>query len=254
MRLCHTIATLLAVAGCQDPADADQDPYCQRSDEVVSLDDSLGSWGGDPDFDLTPRKVLDQLTLPQRGELAWKGGGEWVDVTPDSGTTGFASVVTYDGTTVFHRAVATGRFPEEGRVTIVCSPSLDFDVSIRFATDDGILDETWQTTLSFDLDGIGVSAEPDAEALGLPEKLRVSENLDAPAPFYDERYSMRLSYRIDLLSPEKYPPRFQGHLDYGGTISEEKEGEIINVMGFNRTLFEWVGYADGGEPTRRPSG
>jgi hypothetical protein len=252
MRLYVTIATFLTVAGCQDPAD--QDPYCQRTEEVVSLDASLGSWGGDPNFDLTPRKVLDQLTIPQSGELTWKGGGEWVDITPDSGTTGFASLVTYDGTTVFHRAVASGRFPEEGRVTIVCSPSLDFDVSIRFKTDDGVLDETWQTTLSFDVGGVGVSAELDAEALGLPQKLQISNKPDPPAPFYDEGYSMSLGYAIDLLSPEEYPPRFAGDLQYGGTISEEKMGEIINVMGFNRTLFEWASTAEGVEPTRPPPG
>ena len=214
---------------------------------------SLGSWGGDPGFELTPRKVLDQLTLPQRGELTWKGGGEWVDVTPDSGTTGFASFVTYDGTTVFHRAVPTGRFPE-GRVTIVCSPRLDFDVSIRFETDDGVLDETWETTLSFDVGETGVSAVLDPEALGLPEKLQITKKPDPPFSFYDERYSMRLSYRIDLLSLEEHPPTSKGHLDYGGTISEQQTGEIINVMGFNRTLLEWTGFAEGGEPTRRPPG
>lgn len=251
MRPHLTLAALLTVVGCQDPAD--EDPYCHRIDEVVSLDDSLGSWGGDLDFELTPRKVLDQLTLPQRGELTWKGGGEWVDVTPDSGATGFASLVTYDGTTVFHKAVPTGRFPE-GRVTTVCSPSLDFDVSIRFETDDGVLDETWQTTLSFDVGEAIVSAMLDPEELGLPEKLQISEKPDPTFPFYDGRYSMRLSYRIDLLSPEEYPPSFQGHLDYGGTISEQQTGEIINVTGFNRTLFEWVGSAEGVEPTRRPPG
>lgn len=251
MRSLLMIPALLTVAGCQEPAD--QDPYCQRSDEVVSLDDPLGSWSGSLDFELTPRKVLDQLTIAQRGELTWKGGGEWVDVTPDDGTTGFASVVSYDGTTVYHRAVPTGRYPE-GRVTIVCDPSLDFDVSIQFETDDGVLDETWQTVLSFDVGGIGVTAEPDAEALGLPEKLQISEAPNPPFPFFDGSYSLRLSYRIDLLAPEEHPPSFQGHLDYGGTISEQQTGEIINVMGFNRTLFEWTGSAEGGEPTRRPSG
>jgi len=252
MRLYVTIAAFLTVGGCQDPAD--QDPYCQRSEEVVSLDDSLGSWGGDPDFDFTPRKVLDQLTLPQRGELTWRGGGEWVYITPDDGITGFASVVTYDGTAVFHRAVSTGRFPEDGRVTIACSPRLDFDVSIRFQTDDGALDETWQTTLSFDVGGVGVSADLDAEALGLPQKLQISNKPDPPAPFYDEGFSMSLGYAIDLLSPDEHPPRFGGELDFGGTISEEQTGEIINVMGFNRTLFEWSGSAEGEGPTRSPSG
>lgn len=247
-----TLATLLLCTACQDPAD--QDPYCQRTEEFVSLDDSLGSWGGDPDFDLTPRKVLDQLTVPQRGELTWKGGGEWVDITPDSGTTGFASVVTYDGTTVFHRAVASGRFPKDGRVTIACSSSLNFDVSIRFKTDDGVLDETWETSLSFDIGGHSASAELDAEAIGLPQKLQISNKPDPPAPFYDESYSMNLGYAMHLLSPEEYPPRFGGELDYGGTISEEQTGEIIHVMGFNRTLFAWAGSAEGVEPTRLPPG
>jgi hypothetical protein len=250
MRPRLTLAALLAIAGCQDLAD--QEPYCQRTDEVVSLDDSLGSWGGDLDFDLTPRKVLDQLTIPQRGELTWKGGGEWVDVTPDSGTTGFASVVTYGGTTVFHRAVAADRIPVDGRVTIDCSPSLDFDVSIRFETDDGVLDETWQTTLSFDVSEDGVSAELDAEALGLPQKLQISKKPDPPLPFYDEHYSMDLFYRIHLLSPEEYPPVFVGDLVYLATISEQQIGEITEVSGINRTLLEWVGFADAMGPTRRP--
>lgn len=77
---------------------------------------------------------------------------------------------------------------------------------------------------------------------------------DPPAAFYDERYSMTLDYTIELLSPDKYPPRFGGDLHYGGTISEEKMGEIINVSGFNRTLMEWASIAEGVEPTRLPPG
>lgn len=252
MRPRLTITALLTVTGCQDQAD--QDPYCRRTEDIVPLDYSLGPRDGDLEYDLTPGKVLDQITIPQRGELTWNGGGNWVDITPDSGTTMFTSAASYDGTTVFRRVLEADGSLAKGGITLPCPPTLDFDMTIRFETDDGVLDETWQTIVSFYIWGHNPSAEPDAEALGLPETLRISKNPDPPFPFYDERYSMSLSYTIDLLSPEEHPPRFRGHLDYGGTISEQQTGEIIDVMGFNRTLVEWVGSAEGEEPTRQPSG
>jgi hypothetical protein len=247
-----TLATLLLGTACQDPAD-DQE-YCQWTEGVVPLDYSLGPRDGDLNYDLTPRKVLDQITIPQRGELTWNGGGDWVDITPNSGTTEFVAIASYNGTTVFRRILEADGSLAKGGITLPCPPTLDFDMTIRFETDDGVLDETWETTLSFDIWGHSPSAELDAEALGLPQKLQISNKPNPPASFYDERYSMSLGYRIDLLSPDAYPPRFGGELDYGGTISEEMIGEIINVTGFRRTLFEWTGFAEGTEPTRRPPG
>jgi hypothetical protein len=250
MQLRFTIVTVLLGTACQDPAD-DQG-YCQWTEDIVPLDYSLGPYGGDLDYDLTPGKVLDQITIPQRGELTWKGGGDWVDVTPDSGTTGFASVAAYEGTTVFRRILEADGSLATGGITLPCPPTLDFDMTIRFETEDGVLDETWETTLSFYIGGHSASAWLDAEALGLPQKLKISNKPDPPAPFYDEGYSMYLGYAMHLLSPDEHPPSFGGYLDYGGTISEEKMGDIIHVTGFNRTLLEWVGFAEGVEPTRRP--
>jgi hypothetical protein len=252
MRLRLAVIALSISVGCQGP---EEDRFrCPWTEEIVPLDHSLGPWAGDLDFDLTPAKILDQLVIPQRGELTWNGGGDWVDITPGSGTTGFASTVVYHGTTVFRRVVDANGDISDGNILLVCPAVLEFDTTIQFQTDDGTLDERWETPLSFDFGTGNVHAEPDAEDLGLPETLEISSKPDPPAPFYDEGYSMRLSYSIELLSPEAYPPTSKGYLDYGGTISEEKMGDIIHVSGFNRTLLEWVGFADGGEPTRRPSG
>lgn len=252
MRLRLAIILLSTCVGCQDSAD---DRFrCPWTEETVPLDHSLGPWAGDLDFDLTPAKILDQLVIPQRGELTWKGGGNWVDLTPESGTTGFASSVFYNGTTVYRRVVDGNGNRADGNISLVCPATLAFDTTILFQTDDGTLDDRWGIPLSFDFGTGNVTAEPDAEALGLPEALQISDKPDPPAPFYDEGYSMHLFYGLHLLSPEAYPPVSSGHLDYGGTISEQQTGEIINVTGFNRTLFEWVGSAEGVEPTRRPPG
>lgn len=252
MRLRLAIITLSTCAGCQDPA---EDRFrCPWTEEILPLDHSLGPWGGDLDFDLTPAKILDQLVIPQRGELTWNGGGDWVAITPESGTTGFSSSVFYNGTTVYRRVVDENGNRAGGKIAFDCRATLAFDTTIHFQTDDGALDERWAIPLSFYFDTGNVHAEPDAEELGLPETLEISNKPDPPAPFYDEGYSMRLSYSIELLSPEAYPPTSKGYLDYGGTISEEKMGDIIHVTGFNRTLLEWVGFAEGGGPIRRPSG
>lgn len=252
MRLQVAIIALSTCVGCQDPED---DRFrCPWTEEIVPLDHSLGPWAGDLDFDLTPAKILDQLVIPQRGDLMWKGGGNWVDITPEGGITEFSSSVVYNGTTVYRRVVDGNGNRADGNISLVCPAVLEFDTTIQLQTDDGTLDERWDTPLSFDFGTGNVHAEPEAEELGLPETLEISNKPDPPAPFYDEGYSMRLSYSIELLSPEAYPPTSRGYLDYGGTISEEQTGEIINVMGFNRTLFEWAGSAEGVEPTRRPPG
>jgi hypothetical protein len=252
MRLRIAIITLSACVGCQEPA---EDRFrCPWTEEIVPLDHSLGPWAGDLDFDLTPSKILDQLVIPQHGELTWKGGGDWVDLTPESGTTGFSSSVAYNGTTVYRRVIDGNGDRVDGNLSLVCPAVLEFDTTIHFQTDDGTLDERWKTPLSFDFGTGNVSAEPDAEALGLPEALRISDKPNPPAPFYDEGYFMHLVYGIELLSPEAYPPVSNGYLNYGGTISEEKMGDIIHVTGFNRTLFEWVGFAEGEDPTRSPPG
>lgn len=251
MRLRLALIILSTCVGCQDSAD---DRFrCPWTEETVPLDHSLGPWAGDLDFDLTPSKILDQIVIPQRGELTWKGGGNWVDITPESGATGFSSTVVYNGTTVFRRVVDANGDILDGNISLACPPTLAFDTTIHFQTDDGTLDERWETPLSFDFGTGNVYTEPDAEDLGLPETLQISNKPDPPDPFYDEGYSMRLSYSIELLSPEAHPPTSKGYLDYGGTISEEKIGDIIHVTGFSRMLLEWVGFAEGHEPTR-PSG
>lgn len=251
MQLRFTIAVLLQiVTGCRDSAG--EEGYCQWAEDIVPLDYSLGPYGGDLDFDLTPGKVLDQVTIPQRGVLTWKGGGDWVDVTPDNGSTAFSSVASYEGTSVFRRVVDAHGDPVDDGRTLACPPTLDFDMTIRFETDDGVLDEAWETTLSFYIGGHIPSAELDAVALGLPQKLQIARKPDPPVPFYDESYSMSLSYGISLLSPEEYPPTSSGRLVYLATIFEDQIGEITEVSGINRKLLEWQGIAECTEPTRRP--
>jgi hypothetical protein len=233
----------LLAAGCHQ---GDDEPYCNWEEDEISLDRSFGPFAGDLEYDLTPRKVLDQLLIPQRGELTWKHGGDWIDFTPSNETTGFSSEASYGGRTVWRRVPGA-----DGSVALACRETFDYEVTITMKTDDGVLDEVWHTIVSFDLAAplSSGSRSIDPEAEGLPEKLQLSPKPDPPRPFTNERYRMHVWWSMHILSPEEYPPSFHGRAFFRGDFQTETDGEVIEGGGINIKLMEWRGDAVTSEAT-----
>ena len=227
------LATCLAAPGCQgggEPA-----PLCDWVEEEVPLDYSLGPWGGDLDYDLQPGKVLELLTVPLEGTLMWKGGGDWAEITPGEGETPFSSMLSYGGTAVYRRVPGA-----EGDLALACLATIDFDATIDLRTDDGVLDETWETTVSFGLATGNATADIDGEAVGLVERLQITPKPEPPVPFDDLSYATLLSYKVYPLSPE-LTTTTSGRFYMLGDFEAQQDGEIIDMGGVSRLLVEWVG-------------
>jgi hypothetical protein len=231
---CLALVLISAVTGCQE--EGEPGSLCDWVEEEVPLDYSLGPWGGDLSYDLQPGKILELLTVPLEGTLTWNGGGNWADMTPSEGMTGFSSSLTYDGSTVYRRVPGA-----TGELSLACRATLDFQSSINMRTDDGVLDETWEAVVSFDIHAHGISTEIDPEAVGLIDALQVVPNPDPPTPYHDESYWMLLSYNVYPFSPE-LPATSSGRVYFRGKFESTQDGEITELSGFNRLLAEWVGF------------
>ncbi|MCX4245243.1 hypothetical protein [Paraliomyxa miuraensis] len=239
---CLVLAIAASVTGCRDEDDG---PYCKWVEEDVPLDYSLGPWGGDLSYDLQPGKILELITVPMQGTLTWNGGGNWASMTPSEGTTGFSSWLVHDGTTVYRRVPGVEyRRGDGGDVSLACPNAFDFGATIHLRTDDGVLDEAWETVVSFGIAAGNVGTEIDAEDSGIIEKLQIIPNPDPPEPFDNESYYFRLGYGVYPLSPE-LPTKTSGNLYFRGEFEPTRDGAIMEHSGFNRLLMEWVGSASG---------
>lgn len=230
---CLVLALITAVAGCQE--EGEPGSLCDWVEEEVPLDDTLVHWEGNLGYDVQPGKILELLAVPLQGTLTWNGGGDWADMIPSEGMTGFSSHLTYRGSTVYRRVPGA-----TGNLTLACPATLELQTSITMKTDDGVLDETWDVVVSSDIAGDSIRAEIDPEAVGLVDALQVVPNPDPPIPYHDESYWMLLSYRVYLFSPE-LPATASGSLYFRGHFEPTRDGDIIDMGGFNRLLAEWVG-------------
>lgn len=226
------LAFVWGVTGCQE--EGEPGSLCDWVEEEVPLDYSLGP--GDPRYEIQPGKILELLTVPLQGTLTWNGGGDWANMTPNEGMTGFSSVLTYGGSTAYRRVPGA-----EGDLSLACRATLDFEISISMRTDDGVLDETWETIASFYLDTRNVVVDLDDEQIGLAEKLQVVPNPDPPIPFDDVSYALNLSYDVHPFSPE-LPTTTSGSFRMLGHFEPTQDGDIIDMGGVNRKLAEWVGF------------
>ncbi|MEM9461841.1 MAG: hypothetical protein AAGF11_47220 [Myxococcota bacterium] len=232
------LASFLAATGCRE--EGEQGPYCDWVEEEVPLDYSLGSWGGDQDYDLQPGKVLEQLTVPLQGTLTWNGGGNWAQMTPSEGMTEFTSTLSHGDRVIYRRVPGA-----DGDLYVACPDALDLKVSIQMRTDDGVLDETWEATASFELATGNVIADIDAEAVGLVDTIQVEPKPEPPVPVENLSYAMILSYNIHPLSPQ-LPKSGSGRVYLLGDYEvEQQDEEIMDLGGVSRLLMEWEGMEGG---------
>jgi hypothetical protein len=230
---CLALALLSAVTACQE--EGEPGSLCDWVEEEVSPDETLVHWEGNFGYEVQPGKILELLSVPLRGTITWNGGGDWADMIPGQGMTGFSSRLTYGGSTVYRRVPGA-----TGDLSLACPATVDFRTSISMRTDDGVLDETWEVVVSSDIGADSIRAEPDPEAVGLIDALQVVPNPDPPTPYHDASYWMLLSYNVYPLSPE-LPATSSGRVYFRGDFEPRQDGEITELSGFNRLLAEWVG-------------
>lgn len=244
------VSTFFLIPGLSVALGCDGDegiPPCDEIlvEEVVSMDDEI-PWDEEqppgPDNPVVvPREIADAISQPIVGELEWKAAGaeEYLFATPDEGVTGFTSTLVHMEPVVWSRVPGAS-----GDTLLKCSPTLRFDASINFETDDGVFDEVWAgRAVSAILGGGTVTVEIDARAHGIPEKLNVTRNPEAPE-WENETYSHVLFYGtcIDNCGGA---PLMTGNINIMGDFPPTSDGEVITESGINIRLAEWSGSPPG---------
>ena len=229
------VVTAVALGGCSD--DEEQIPPCDFTEEVVSLDAEIPT--GFLDHPVIPGQVIRAITRPMAGELEWQAANsqEWVSATPDRGTTEFTSTLTVRDSVTWSRVPGAS-----GQHLLKCLPTLQFDVSIHFQTEDGVLDEEWDGHAVSNVISYGITdVELDALSEGIPEKFELMRNPEVE-PWDHETYYHRFIYGTCEQECGE-APAMTGEILYRGQFSPTQDGEIIDQSGITVTLASWTGFA-----------
>lgn len=229
------IVTAVVLGGCSD--DDEPIPPCDFTEEVVSPDVEIPT--GFPDQPVVVGQVTRAITLPMAGQLEWRAAHlrELVSATPDRGTTEFTSTLTVESSVVWSRVPGAS-----GQHLLKCLPTLQFDVSIHFQTEDGVLDEKWDGRAASNVLTHGITdVEIDAISEGIPQTFELMRNPEAE-PWDDETYYHRFIYGTCEQECGE-APAMTGEILYRGQFAPTRDGEIIDQRGFTVTLASWTGFA-----------
>lgn len=237
------LSALFILCACSD-AGSDEAPSCASIlvHDVVALDQEIPrseelATGEDNRF-IVPEDIISAMKRPVTGELQWMGADspEWITFTPSSGETSFVSTLSYSGPITWSRVPDTA-----GDDTPQCRPTLSFEVSIRFRTDDGVFDEVWQGTATTDIFEGDTTVEIDAQAQGVPEKLAVVHDPDAAQAWDNLRYLQLLNYSGCRGNACANPQLMVGLLFYVGDAPSLAKSNV-NTGGLMVPIAAWSGF------------
>jgi hypothetical protein len=225
--LIHSVlfATSLTVAACRDDAAPAQCQFVEH--DIVDLNEEVDG--------IVPAEVIDVVTRPYRGELTWNGGGDYLEVTPARGTTGFTYQATFAGNARFMENPSHD--PDD---FLGCPSLLLLDLELAFQTEDGTLDEHWSAVGDVALSGFlpSLSIPLDVDETGILDALAISETTASLTRFTEREYLFGMTHHV-----RAEPPTLVGDLTFSGRAEPTMDGEIIDVSGTSVRIAEWAGAA-----------
>lgn len=235
-RMVFAVGVFVLAACSEEPPPDEGDPGCEWVETEVDLEFKPDE---NAEFSHSPESLLAVLEQPQRGELRWKGGGEWVEMSPSAGTTGVTTQLSYAGGRVVFRRVLDedGQDALSGSLAWYCPASYEIDAEFRIQTDDAVLDESLGVTLTSRIGDPGTETTI-VDPGSFRETLQILESESPPSPVEDGVIALRLVYNT-LFPATEFTGRASGTLTYHGALEIDHNGDVVSVSGVSRELLSW---------------